>query len=452
MQQFEKAERILSKVLAEAPDHVLALCTRGEVRSRGLQDAEGAEADFTAALALKRDPATVAAAAQNAFFAGRMDEATELAREAIELDARPTLPYTILAKAQGSKVDDETLSNLEKAIEAPETTQSQRYVGLNALGRIYEKRRDYDTAFKFFTRSNQYAGGSYSAEERALTVADVRRTIDASFFEERRGFGVKDGRPVFVVGAPRSGSTLLEQVLTAHPKIDSVGEFNGLSQVERFVAERRGDDQLRFWRHDFLSSLSKAEASLGANYYLKEASALCINNNARRIIDKALINFIRIPLILLMFPNSRIIHTFRHPMDTCISCYKQDFKAAFYASDQSLLAQFFVSYYDYMEHIQDVLPDRIIHVCHEDFVTGFEDKAPAVVDAVGLEWNDACLRPEDNKRLVHTQSANSVRSAVNTGSFGGWKNYETHLDPLIEGLGGLDAIEARYEKFRALSV
>ncbi|MCI4663874.1 MAG: sulfotransferase [Neomegalonema sp.] len=451
-QDFAKAEKLLNRILEVAPEHVGALRERGFVRSRGLQDLAGADKDFEAALKIKRNAELLSATAEHNYYAGRMDDAIAYAREAIELEPSRAEPYTIIARIQGARIDDETLEQLKAAIDHDNASQYDRYFGLNALGRIYEKRQDYDLAFEHFDRANQFAGGEYSAEQRSREIEDYRQNLDASFFERRRGYGVKDQRPVFVVGAPRSGSTLLEQVLTAHPKIDSVAEYNGLTRAERLILEKRSGDRPHYLSMQFIDSISKSEAQAGANYYLKEALSICSNRNALRILDKALINFLRIPLILTLFPRASIVHTFRHPMDTCISCFKQDFRAAFYASRQDLLSHFFRTYYDFMEHMSKIFPDRLIHVCHEDFVTAFQAKAPAAVEAIGAPWDDACLHPEKNQRLVHTHSANSVRSPVNTSSFGAWKNYERHLQPMIEGLGGLAAIEARYEAFRARSI
>lgn len=452
VQEFAKAERMLTKALEADPRHPGALRERGFVRSRGLQDVAGADADFSALLDVKRSAENLTAAAQHAFHAGRMDAAVGLAEEAIGRDPERAEAFNLIARIQGADIAPAVLERLEAVLERPNTPENERRAGYNALGRIYEKRKDYDQAFAYFTRSNAHAGGSYAPASQESGVAAARAQLDAAFFSDRRGYGVKDKRPLFVVGAPRSGSTLIEQVLTSHARVDSVGEFNGLSRVERTIAQRRAEPKTPYWGPGFLADLSKSDAQLGANLYLREALSVASKKNPLRIIDKALINFLRVPLISLAFPNATVLHTFRDPLDTCISCYKQDFQAAFYASDLRLLAHFYSTYCDFMEHMIEVMPERLIHVCHEDFVTGFDAKAPVLVERIGLPWDPACLAPEKNNRLVHTQSANSVRSPVNTSSFGVWRKYERHLAPLIEALGGHAAIEARYARFRAVSI
>lgn len=454
VQEFAKARAALEKVLTQRPEHYLALCTLGQVLARGYEDFEAARAVYERAQKARPGHSRARVLLAEALSqTGRTEEAIALARDALAENAKAVGAYRLLAELAPTGFDDDAIGRMIELAADERMGPLDRRKLYAALGRIHEKQQDYDAAFDYFARSNALDAGEHDTAVLDQRLAATREAITPAFFETRRGFGVKDQRNVFVIGMPRSGSTLLEQVALAHPRVDSVGESNAVVQVERFLNARMAESGAAPGsRIEMLERLSKSDAQLAANRYFKLIDIHIHTKNPLRILNKSLVNFAQLPLLKLLFPQARFVHTFRQPMDTLVSCYTQDFLGTAFAARFDWLAHYFNYYSDLMELWVERFGDELIHVCHEDFVTGFEEKAPVFIDALGLPWDDACARPHERKGVVYTASSAQVRKPVNASGFGRWRNYETHLGPLIKALGGLDKVEARYERFRVLSI
>jgi hypothetical protein len=243
------------------------------------------------------------------------------------------------------------------------------------------------------------------------------------------GRGDPDETPIFIVGMPRSGSSLLEQILAAHPQIHGAGELLQMKQlvVHEFANQgpfpasmgNRTPDQLRALGRRYLAA-TKARAP-----------------GAQRIIDKLPLNFYFAGLIHLMLPNARIIHLRRDPLDTCLSCHTTLFREPVrYAHDQAELGRFYRAYQTLMAHWRQVLPPaRFIEVEYGDLVADPAAQARRLLEFCGMPWDDACLRPEHSDRPIRTASRLQARQPVYRGSVGRAGRYRDYLGPLVAALG-----------------
>jgi hypothetical protein len=255
-------------------------------------------------------------------------------------------------------------------------------------------------------RGNRLKRSRIDYDERG-TVEMFRHSAGGSFGAESDPSVV----PIFVVGMPRSGTSLIEQILASHAQIQGAGELQDLA-----ACESEGMDGL-------------------AQGYLSRLPALA--GGKIRIVDKQPDNFLRIGLIRTILPNARIIHCVRNPIDTCVSCYSKLFSAGQHFSyDLAELGRYYRRYSDLMAHWRSVLPaDAMLDVAYEDVVDDLEGQARRLIDYCGLEWDDRCLSFHKTRRIVKTASAVQVRKPLFRTSLERWRRYEAHLGPLLHALG-----------------
>lgn len=450
VQEFKAAKKILDDVIQHVPKHAVAYQLRSQVLSRGMLKPEAAEADLAASLAiLGADPRTLRLKSELMFRMGRADEAVATARAALAADPTEGDAYRIIEKVSSKALTDEDVAQMTRIADDTTVAPQRRRIMHHVLARLADRRGAHSEAFDRYQRGNALLEGNYNADADAADLASLRANWPTSFFDQRRGWGMKDAKNVFMVGMPRSGSTLVEQAITAHPKVDSGGETNALAKIERLLIDRYPDSAAKNRRRfPFLDAITKADSRLAAHKYQPLVEAHFSRRNPFKILDKTLVNFIRIPFILLLFPNSTILHTFRDPLDTAFSCFQQSFTNTDFALRLEWIAQYWTNYCACMDFWEDIAPGRIIHVCHEDLVTNFDTRIREVVAHCGLDWDDRCAKPHENDRFVYTASAGQVSKPVNTGSFGKWRRYEQELAPLIDAMGGREAVLARHETFR----
>jgi len=302
------------------------------------------------------------------------------------------------------------------------------------VGKMLEDVGRHDESFA------AYAAGN--AAKHAVTPWDeaehleTQRRIVASFTRERLAGasacepGRTDGpTPIFILGMPRSGTSLLEQVLATLPHVHGAGEITALAETIQEAGESGGDAEFRF--PEALAAMSDAALVQHGRRYIERLRALA--PNATHVVDKLPDNFRHIGLIHLMLPGARIIHSMRDPMDSCFSCYSRLFTGdnLGYTYDLGAVARYWVSYHDLMAHWHASLPPgRILDVAYETMVTDFENQARRLVDYLGLPWDDRCLGFHDNRRIVRTASVAQVRKPIYRTSVARWKHYEKHLGPL----------------------
>jgi tetratricopeptide (TPR) repeat protein len=296
-----------------------------------------------------------------------------------------------------------------------------------ALGKAYLDTRDAASAFRHFEAGNRRKRTTFSYDGAGTSawVKRIAQAVTPERYASLRGQGDPSELPVFIIGMPRSGTTLIEQILGAHPAVQGAGELSDL----RLVIGRIGAYP------DRIDTLTGDDARRLGRDYLARVGRLA--DGHARLVDKMPGNFLYAGLIPLMLPNARIVHARRDPVDTCLSCYTKLFSGEQrFSYDLAELGRFYRDYENLMAHWRTVLPaDRYIEVDYEAVVDDLEGQARRLVEFAGLPWDDACLRFHEQRGVVRTASHNQVRQPIYTSSKGRWRAHAAYLGPLLQALG-----------------
>ena len=326
---------------------------------------------------------------------------------------------------------EDAIVHLEKLLASTDDTAIIRRSNLNfALGKLYDRMGRYDEAFLCFQIGNDLKSDTFNHVEHTSSIDAVIKYCDWNFFLQAPRSTQKTTRPIFIVGMPRSGTTLTEQILCSHPDIFGAGEILTFPNIILDLPKYLGQGSAY---PDSLKNLSTEILDTFSNMYLNEINKL--DNKSLRVLDKTLVNYLFIGLLSLMFPNAKIIHCIRDPRDTCLSIYFQNFNESHnYATSLENLGLYYREYEKIMKHWKSILQIPIMDVQYEDIVKDQERMSRELIEFVGLEWDDSVLKFYENKRSVVTASYDQVRQKIYTKSTARWKNYEKHITPLIKAL------------------
>jgi tetratricopeptide (TPR) repeat protein len=404
-------------------------------------DLEDSLAHYQRALALKPDLADAYNNMGNVLKElGKLDEARDAYLQALQLDASVAGVYVNLADSKKFAPGDPHLDAMEKLAGKTEGLSKTDRMQLDfGLGKAYADLKDYSRSFKHLLAGNAAKRATIAYDEQATLGLFDR--IEAAFTRDliggKSGGGDPSALPIFVIGMPRSGTTLVEQIMASHPLVHGAGELQTLNDV---ILEVRGPDGNTLPYPEFIPALDGAALrQIGARYLtlVRKLAAKHGEPDAQRITDKMPSNYYFAGLIHLALPNARIIHTIRDPVDTCISCFSKLFSAEQnHTYDLGELGRYYKRYERLMAHWRKVLPPgRILDVRYEDVVADLEGQARRIIDYCGLQWDDRCLSFHETDRPVRTASATQVRQPIYKSAVGRWRLYEEHLGPL---LGALD--------------
>ena len=368
---------------------------------------------------------------------GRLPEAEACYRRVLEIvpgniDARFNLG---LIESRDS--NDENLAALievEQAVKNhKKTLTGNEVIQLNfALGRAYDNRGNYQRAFSYFLEGCRLkrATFDYGAEKTTARIAEIMRMFDRESIARLSNNGNPSDLPIFVLGMPRSGTTLVEQIIASHPAVHGAGELPDLMQIATGVL---AGPELLF--PNGVPPLSPDRLTTMGNQYLANLQRHA--PDAHRITDKMPHNFMAVGLIHLMLPNAKIIHVKRNPVDTCLSCFTQLFQGKMeFTYELAELGRYYRDYQRLMEHWREVLPSgAFLNVQYEDIVADQAGQARRLIEYCGLEWSDACLDFHNNQRVVRTSSMAQVRQPIYKSSVERWRPYEKFLGPLFDALG-----------------
>jgi tetratricopeptide (TPR) repeat protein len=366
---------------------------------------------------------------------GRRQEAIEAYRAAAA--DRPDFgdAYWSLANLKTYQFTTAEIAHLEAAESSPQTTTVDRYNLCFALGKAYEDRQAYASSWQYYERGNalKRAESRYRPELIELNTANQKKVCTHEFFVKRTGYGVASDAPIFILGLPRSGSTLIEQILASHSKVEGTQE---LADIPRIAIELQGrDPDLDNPRYPaVLADLPAEEFRRLAEKYLDDTRVY--RKDKPRFIDKMPNNFRHIGLIQLMFPNAKIIDARREPMACCFGNLKQLFaRGQEFTYSIEDIARYYRTYLDLMEHWDRALPGRVLRVMHEDVVDDVEGNVRRILDHCGLGFEQACVEFHKTERSVRTASSEQVRQPIYREGLDQWKHYEPWLGPLREALG-----------------
>ena len=368
---------------------------------------------------------------------GHFEEAAKCYRRALELRPADAEAYYNLVNQQplndGSPESEALFATLRRRAEnlGSFTTREQSAL-LFALGKALDARGESDRAFESLARANALHRSTLrfdvaASEQRAAAIA---RRFDSDLMAKSKSAGSPSELPVFVVGMPRSGTTLVEQIVSAHPDVQGAGEIGLFPALVSRLHGPEGSGP-PFWTSD----PSAEDLKRLAQAYLADLDPKA--RGKARVTDKTIGNFEHLGLIHLCLPNARIIHCRRDPRDVCVSCFSTRFDAGHdYAYDLGELGRYWRLYDRLMAHWRSVLPPgRIFEVDYEALVEDLEGWARRLIAQLGLGWNEACLRFYESRRDVGTASFTQVRRPIYKDSVGRWRRFAPHLGPLLEALG-----------------
>ena len=357
---------------------------------------------------------------------GKFDEAEAAFRRALAINPDFASCFANLADLKTFASDDADIAAAERVMTKAGITDAQRLDLHFGLGKAYEDQHDCDRAFANWEKGNRIKRRSlaYDAGTDEANVEHIINTFNRPELTRLAGHGCQSEAPIFVVGMPRSGTTLVEQILSSHTDVFGAGEMPHF--IRLYLDSVGGMDR------DKVFPESGALEALGQSYI--DAVGQTIPPTPR-FTDKLTENFRAIGLIYLVLPNAKIVHCLRDPVDTCLSCFKTNFvNDVDFAYDLTELGRHYRARDRLMEHWHAVLPGPMFDIRYEDVVDDLEGQARALLEFCGLPWEDACLDFHRNERPVRTASAAQVRKPIYKDSVRRWKRYEDHLAPLLDAL------------------
>lgn len=394
---------------------------------------------FNNALALNSSNATLYFhMGDNHLSLGNKEQAIACFRKAVEIDPEYASALERVSKLAPLAISDE--SRIEKLIvvaESEERKISERVSLHFALAEVFAAKENHDRAFSHYQRGNSIRKEvvPYSWRAHEDDVAAVIGAFSCSFVRKGLTGAVKSTRPVFIVGMPRSGTTLVEQILSSHP------DFYGAGELPYFVDVRTRDNKtgkvVPYWQN--IKSFEKTHTERLAGDYLLLLSER--SNGESKVSDKMPSNYLNLGLIHMLFPEARIVFCQRDVRDCCLSIFCHNFGHQAFSHDLFEIGHRYQQHLRLMKHWLEVIPNRIFQLSYDELVTSPETMSRQLVNFCGLPWNDACLSPHQNERHVLTPSQTQVREPVYQHSRGRWRLYEAHLSELERGLFYKDTVK-----------
>lgn len=432
---FEQAADVLEQALRLKPDYLEALINLGRALNL-LNRPKEAEELFRAALKLKpAEPNAWIGLANALEFAGRIDEAITAYRQAIQIQPDFGSAFRQIIPVETEDNVRALIPVMEKIISQPGLDPAQELELWFALGRASESIRDHDRAFQFYARGGKLKRTSldYDVADDEALVDRIIKVFTPELFADHEGQGCPSDVPVFIVGMPRSGTSMTEQILASHSQVFGAGELTNMGMTAHLVDQ---PDSSTY--PETISTLDGTELRALGDAYLNVLTARA--PGCDRVIDKLPANFLFAGFIRLILPQAKVIHCIRNPLDTCLSCHNLLFGVGqMYSYDLSELGRYYRAYRRLMDHFHQVLPGWILDVHYENVIENQERETRRLLDFLNLPWEDACLEFHETNRAIQTASATQVRKPLYKSSVARWKHYAEHLDPLRIALGPLAA-------------
>lgn len=337
--------------------------------------------------------------------------------------------YYSLANLKTYRFDDTLIEEMQQRVEKDTITDTSRINFFFALGKAHEDRLDYRAAWEYYSRGNaaQRMKVNYDPVRTESAANELIKHFSHEFFAKTAGGGHSDAAPVFILGLPRSGSTLVEQILDSHSMIEACGELPYITRLTKTF----GKKATRAMQYPaVLQRLDSRKLILLGARYLELVSGHR-TDAALKFIDKMPENFLYIGFIHSILPNAKIIDARRHPLDACVANLKQLYaRGQNYCYDQTEIGEYFLQYQRVMDHWDEVLPGKVLRVQYEDTVGDLEDQVKRILNFLDLPEEEGCLRFYENDRAVHTASSQQVRLPIYTGGIGQWSHFNSELDEL----------------------
>jgi tetratricopeptide (TPR) repeat protein len=368
---------------------------------------------------------------------GRRGEGEQAYKRCLEMSPGFGEAYWSLADLKNYVFSDAEIAAMQSLLKGEDGVDEDQAHLHFALGRAFEHKQDYPTAFDHYATANRRRRKTIPFDIEAFEnkTRRVRECFDPAFFASRGGSGHPDPSPMFIVGLPRSGSTLVEQILATHSCVEGTFELPNLLTI---VREFDHADAVHDAYPEIVLTASPAHlAGLGRRYIEETAPLRCTRPY---FIDKMPNNFSHVGMIQIILPRAIIIDVRRHPMDACFSTYKQHFaEGQSFSYDLEDLGRYYRCYLSLMDHWDAVLPGKVLHLQYEELIREPEAQIRRLLSHCSLPFEPACLSFHETKRSVRTASAEQVRQPLYTSGVGYWRHFEAQLAPLRRALG--DSLE-----------
>ena len=369
---------------------------------------------------------------------GRQNDSIEAYRHSIALAPGLGEPYWSLANLKTFRFSSSDIANMRAQLARPDIEDEDRLHFDFALGKALEDEAAYAESFRHYSTGNAIRRGQIEYDRAEMTDQMHRSQVlfDPAFFQERQGWGCQSADPIFIVGLPRAGSTLIEQILSSHSQVEGTMELPEISAMARTLGARKRRDDTDLYP-DILSTIDAARLRAMGEDYLRLTRVQ--RKTARPFfIDKMPHNFLHIGMIHSMLPNAKIIDARRHPLGSSMSVFKQNFaRGQAFSYDLTDIGTYYRDYVDLMDHFDAALPGKIHRVIYESLVDDTETEVRRLLDYCGLPFEAACLRFHENDRAVRTASSEQVRKPIYRDGLDHWKHFQDWLGPLRSVLGDI---------------
>ena len=433
------AEQAVRLALAEKGDNPEALTLLGQILHETDRYDEAIQVLEQALEATPNNPEALNFYGVALKSVGRLDEARDHILKALKLNGSMFGAYANLNDLVDFSKEEELFNRMDAIFEGAANPKADQFLPLHfAYAKALDDRGEHQRALEHYVIGGKMkrAQLDYNQQETFAFFDGIRAAFPKEKFESRIFAGNDDERPVFIIGMPRSGSTLVEQIISSHPDIYGAGEVKYLSRALGLLRDRF--PSLPKYPQ-MMDKITPAQLEIVAKGYIKSISAGA--GDAERITDKLLTNYFFAGLIHLLFPKAKIINTMRDPVDTCLSGFTKLFKDDMpHSYDLGELGRYYGKYRELMQHWQEVLPKGVLHtVQYEDVVADTEKAARALIEFLGLEWNKKCLDFHNSDRPVKTASVAQVRRPIYNTAVKRWKKYGDGLQPLVDAIDGKSA-------------
>jgi tetratricopeptide (TPR) repeat protein len=369
---------------------------------------------------------------------GRQETCIDAYRQSIARDPAFGEAYWSLANLKTFRFKDKDLLAIQHQLDDSTLSDENRLHFHFALGKASEDNKDHSSAFEHYDKGNalHHSKLNYDADMNSTRVQRLKSNFSREFFSARAGFGCDAPDPIFIVGMPRSGSTLLEQILSSHSQVEGTTELPDIISMAKDLRQEAGSQEIVAYAEMLATKNATQLRELGEQYI--ENTRVHRKTDRPFFIDKMPNNFLHTGMIHLVLPNAKIIDTRRHPLGCCFSNFKQYYaRGQSFSYKQSDMGRFYRDYVELMAHYDAVLPGKVHRVIYEQTVADTETQVRQVLDYCGLDFEPACLRFFENERPVRTASSEQVRQPIYREGMEQWMHYEQWLDPLKAELGAV---------------
>ena len=429
LERYGEARAVLEELISAQPNNPKAHFRLATLLGSGTMTEESAEAYRRCLELAPEHPGALLGLGHTLKTLGRQEESISAYLRCIEVHPKNGEVYYSLANLKTYRFSDAQIIAMKRRLTGGDVQAVEEVNLLFALARAYEQRGDYSTAWRYYESGNsrQRRLINYDWQQTKTINDSLVAFYNHAFFEKTAAYGNPDPAPIFILGMPRSGSTLVEQIIASHSQVEGTGELPYIARLISSLGRNHAGDS----KHPAVLSELEANqfAALGRRYLQmadrhRPEAGPCF-------IDKMPNNFSRIGFIHAILPNAKIIDVRRNPMDACVGNLRQLYaKGQPFCYDQRDVGEYYLQYQRMMDHWDEVLPGQVLHVQYENIVENLELQARRILAHLELPWEDDCLNYHQTNRAVRSASSSQVRQAIYSSGIGFWKNYQPKLKEL----------------------